>query len=247
VRNFNSIIIAAVAITAIAGVGAASAADLPLKAPPKAQEAIYNWTGFYIGAQVGGAWSNYRFDNVNLTAESSGQNASSVTGGGHLGYNWQYNTVVFGVEAEFSGTNLRGSTVSVVNPVVTYNDKVDWYGTVVGRLGVALNRTLLYATGGVAFADIRTSGLNGPNGTIDSFSNTANRVGWAAGVGAEYQITPNCIAGLDYKHLQFDKYNSSGITNTLVLAYTLTGIRDQIDQVTARISYKFGGPVTAKY
>jgi outer membrane immunogenic protein len=246
-RNSKLIVSTAAAISAIVGIGAASAADLPLKALPKVPEVVYNWTGFYIGAQVGGAWSNYRFDNVNLTAESSGQHADSVTGGGHLGYNWQYNNLVFGVEAEFSGTDLRGSTASVVNPAVTYNDKVDWYGTVVGRLGVALNRTMLYATGGAAFADIRTTGLNGPNGTIDSFSNTANRVGWALGVGAEYQITPNWIAGLDYKHLQFEKYNSSGITNTLVLAYTLTGIRDQIDQVTARISYKFGGPVVAKY
>ena len=62
-----------------------------------------------------------------------------------------------------------------------------------------------------------------------------------------YQITGNWIAGIDYKHIAFDKYDRTGITNTLLLAYTLTGIDTRIDQVTARISYKFGGPVVAKY
>jgi outer membrane immunogenic protein len=249
-RNSKLIVPAAVAIGAIVGVGAASAADMkaPMyaKAPPVVQE-VYNWTGFYLGAQVGGAWSEYRYDNIDLTGEPVSHNASSITGGGHLGYNWQYKSLVLGVEAEFNGTDLKGSSTSIFTPLVTYSTKVDWYGTVVGRLGVAFNRTMLYATGGVAFADIRSAGLNGPNGTIDSFSNTTNRTGWTAGVGAAYQITPNWIAGIDYKHIEFEKYNSTGITNTLLLPYTLTGIDTKIDQVTARISYKFGGPVVARY
>jgi outer membrane immunogenic protein len=70
---------------------------------------------------------------------------------------------------------LKGSSTSIFTPLVTYSTKVDWYGTVVGRLGYAFNRTMLYATGGVAFADIRSGGLNGPNGATDSFSNTTDR------------------------------------------------------------------------
>ncbi len=249
-RNSILTVPAAVAISAIVSATAASAADMKprmyAKAPPVVQE-VYNWTGFYIGGQVGGAWSEYRYDDISLTGEPSSQNASSITGGGHLGYNWQSNNLVLGVEAEFNGTDLKGSSPSFFNPLVTYSSKVDWYGTVVGRLGVAFNRSMLYATGGVAFADIRSAGLNGPNGVFDSFSTTSDRVGWTVGVGAAYQITPNWIAGIDYKHIEFEKYNSTGITNVVGFAYTLTGIDTRIDQLTARISYKFGGPVVAKY
>jgi outer membrane immunogenic protein len=250
-RNSKFFVSGVIAIGTIFGIGVASAADLAArpytKAPPMVVDPVFNWTGFYIGAQVGGAWSEHRYDNIDLTGEPIGHNASSITGGGHLGYNWQFNSLVLGVEAEFNGTDLKGTSTSIFTPLVTYSTKVDWYGTVVGRLGYAFNRTMLYATGGVAFADIRSVGLNGPNGATDSFSNTTNRTGWTAGVGAAYQITANWIAGIDYKHIEFEKYNSTGITSTLLLPYTLTGIDTKIDQVTARISYKFGGPVVAKY
>lgn len=225
----------------------ASAADLAArpytKAPPIVAP-IYNWTGFYIGGQVGGAWSDYSWDRVSLTGEPVAHSKSSVTGGGHLGYNWQYNQFVLGVEAEFNGTNLNATSVSVPAPLVTYGSKIEWYGTVVGRLGYAWDSFMVYATGGVAFADIKTTGVNG---ITDSFENSGTRTGWTAGAGVAYQIAPNWIAGVDYKHIEFDSFNRSGVTNTLILPYAQTGIDAKIDQVTARISYKFGGPLIAKY
>ena len=239
--------LALAAALSVAFAGAASAADMPARTYSKAPAPIvevWNWTGFYIGGQVGGAWSDHGWDNVSLTNEPVGHTASSVAGGGHIGYNWQFNQIVFGVEAEANWTNLRGSSISVVNPAVTYSTSIDWYATVVGRLGFAFGRAMVYGTGGVAFTDVETRGVNG---VIDSFANSSQRTGWTAGVGFAYQITPNWIAGVDYKHLQFDKYNTTGITNTLLIPYTQTGIDTKIDQVTARISYKFGGPVIAKY
>jgi outer membrane immunogenic protein len=237
----------AIAALSMTFAGAASAADIAArpytKAPPPPVE-IYNWTGFYIGGQVGGAWSDYRWDNVTLTTEPVAHNASSIVGGGHAGFNWQFNQIVLGVEVEASAADLAGSSISVVNPAVTYSSKVDWYATVVGRLGIAFGRAMIYGTGGVAFTDIQTRGVNA---AIDSFAVSSQRTGWTAGVGLAYQITPNWIAGIDYKHLQFDKYSVTGITNTLAFPYTLTGIDTKIDQVTARMSYKFGGPVVAKY
>jgi outer membrane immunogenic protein len=240
-------IVLAAAAASILFTSMASAADLgahPYTKAPAPIVAAYNWTGFYIGGQVGGAWSDYGWDNITLTAEPVANNASSIVGGGHAGYNWQFNQIVIGVEAEASAADLTGSSRSLVNPAVTYSTKADWYATVVGRLGVAFGRAMVYGTGGVAFADFQTRGVNAG---FDSFSSTSQRTGWTAGIGLAYQITPNWIAGIDYKHLQFDKYNVTGITNTLLLPYTVTGVDARIDQVTARISYKFGGPVVAKY
>jgi outer membrane immunogenic protein len=224
----------------------ASAADIaarPYTKAPAIVAPIVNWTGFYIGAQVGGAWSDNSWDNVTLTGEAVSHSKSSVVGGGHIGYNWQFNQFVLGVEGEFNGTDLNATSVSILNPAVTYGTKIDWYGTVVGRLGWAFDNVLIYGTGGVAFADIKTSGVNA---AIDSFSNSDTRTGWTAGGGIAYQITPNWIAGVDYKHIEFDSFNRSGVT-ALAAPYTQTGIDSKIDQVTARISYKFGGPVVAKY
>ena len=97
--------IAALATPALA----ADMAPRYAKAPPMMQE-VYNWTGFYIGAQVGGAWSDYRYDNISLTSEPISHNANSIAGGGHVGYNWQFSNIVLGVEAEFNGTDLNGSS-----------------------------------------------------------------------------------------------------------------------------------------
>jgi outer membrane immunogenic protein len=242
----RNVLIAAAAVTALS-TGTAFAADMaarPYTKAPVAVAPIYNWTGFYVGAQVGGAWSDNKWDNVTLTGERVSHDKSSVVGGGHIGYNWQFNQFVLGVEAEVNGTDLNATSVSIVNPTVTYGTKIEWYGTVVGRLGFAFNNFLVYGTGGVAFADIKTSGVFTG---VDSFGNSSTRTGWTAGGGIAYQITPNWIAGVDYKHIEFDTYGQTGITNTLLLPYTQAGIASKIDQVTARLSYKFGGPVVAKY
>jgi len=205
---------------------------------------IYNWTGFYIGGQVGGAWGKDNWDLISLTGEPVSHKKSSITGGGHIGYNWQVQQFVFGLEGEFNGTNLNASSISINNPAVTYGTKIDWYGTVVGRLGLAFDRFLVYGTGGVAFTDVKTTGVNG---VADSFSNSGTRTGWAAGAGIAYQAAPNWVVGVDYKHLDFGSFDRSGVTQTLVIPYTQTGIHSKIDQVTARLSYQFGGPIVAKY
>lgn len=239
----KSSLVLAVGLVAMAT--AASAADMRVKAPraPAAVAEVYNWTGFYIGGQVGGAWADYRYDNISLTNERVSHSASSVVGGGHAGYNWQINQIVLGIEAEASAADLNGSSISAVNPVVSYSSKIDWYATVVGRFGFAFGRAMIYGTGGVAFADIRSSGVNG---VVDSFSVTSQRTGWTAGAGLAYQLSPNWIASIDYKHLQFEKYDLNGVTRAAI-PFLLRGVDARVDQVTARISYKFGGPVVAKY
>lgn len=225
-------------------VAAAQAADLPAKAPRAAPPVFYNWSGFYIGGHVGGAWADINWDDVSLTGEPVSHSPSSWIAGGHVGFNYQVGSIVFGVEGTFSGTDLSETVTSAVNPNVTYTSDIDWITTVAGRLGVAWDRALIYAKGGGAWAKVGTSGFN--SGIPDAFSISSTRSGWVVGVGLEYLVTPNFIFGVEYNHIDLGSHDRSG-TTTIGLPFTITNVDTTIDSVVARLSYKFGGPFGGRY
>ena len=200
---------------------AASAADLPVKAPVyKAPvEAVYNWTGWYAGGNIGYSWgngdSNYTdpgFASAGLPTSFSGsQKIDGIIGGGQIGYNWQANsTWVFGLEADFQGSGAKGSISNsnsysydcegTCTAKINQNQEVKilWFGTVRGRAGVLVTPTmLLYGTGGLAYGRISVSGtvtdtFPGCNPAICNwaYGNSATNVGWTLGAGVEGAI-PN--------------------------------------------------------
>ena len=165
----------------VLGATAASAADLPTRkeapAPaPAAYAPLYSWTGFYVGANVGGVWGT---GNINATGVSPGDALSAYfpstlgggptgwLGGGQIGYNYQMGSAVVGAETDFDWTSLRrsGSFTSVATPLgptlTSYgSSRLDWLGTLRARAGFAAtadNRLLLYLTGGLAYGGGRTS------------------------------------------------------------------------------------------
>ncbi len=163
---------AAVAVLGFAT--AASAADLPArtytKAPPMV--ATYNWTGFYIGANAGGAWSK---------AGTNFGDASGFVGGGQIGYNWQAagSPLVLGLEADFQGTSLKNTeTVGAI----TGEAKVPAFGTVRGRIGYAWDRFMVYGTGGWAYSDTKAT-VSGPGGSV---SDSKWGSGYTLGGGLEW-------------------------------------------------------------
>jgi outer membrane immunogenic protein len=169
----------AVATTALIST-LASAADLPARTYTKAPVVpveIFNWTGFYIGANGGGIWghndvsSNF-FDGAAVPAAQSlaplagtgGMNGSSAFGGIQLGYNWQTATQwVWGVEADIQGMSLNANRTSAVFAVGANSaqdfDQIhrDWFATFRGRVGYTANHALFYVTGGLAAAETRFS------------------------------------------------------------------------------------------
>jgi outer membrane immunogenic protein len=225
---------------------APSTSGLPVKAASVTP--VYNWSGFYVGGQAGYGWDNIEFSNPTL-GDAFRSKTAGFAGGGQIGYNWQVNQWVFGVEANLLGTDLRNSLPSSVGLVTTpYVDRVDWVGTVVGRLGYAINRSLFYVDGGWATARVA---ISGPNNIIgDTFSTRGTEDGWTVGGGWEYALENNWIVGLDYKRIELGRTTRSGLSN-LALPFTITNIDPKIDLVTVRLSYKFGdlakGPVVAKY
>jgi outer membrane immunogenic protein len=195
---------------ALAATGQAFAADLPPPAPPppRAPAAyvpiappVYNWGGIYIGVNGG-----YGFGWSNWTNLPSGPGTTASTGsfdtdgglvGGTLGFNYQADQFVFGVESDIDWQDIRGNTNNALCGATgigggTCETDSDWLGTVRGRLGFAADRVLFYGTAGGAFGNVDT-GLTNPGSTISQ-----SRFGWTAGGGIEYAFTDNITAKIEY-------------------------------------------------
>lgn len=289
-------IVAVTASALLAGAGATSAADMAVKAPPMMPPA-FSWTGFYIGANIGGAWTpnnadSYTgplfpgylvappqapvptlfLDQVGTLPGGTG-NGSGVIGGGQIGYNWQVNRFVLGVEADAVGTGLNGSRSSAtrtfgppllnvtINQTVTVDSgHIDWMASFRGRLGYAMDRTLFYVTGGAAVAGLagsNTTVVFGPGtflpaaGTYTaSNGGSTTRWGWTVGGGIEWAFNQNWSVAGEYRHTDL---GSRGVNFTIpdglggVLATGTSSSRLTVDQATARLNYRFGGPVVARY
>lgn len=155
-------LVLAVAALAISTVGA-MAADLAVgpytKAPAMAANPAYNWTGFYVGAHVGGAWGQTGVSQFSDFLEEGSMKMSGGFGGGQIGYNFMAApNILIGFEADVSGANLSGNTLTrppfVNDPErVRYEDKINVFGTARGRVGYTWSNWLLYATGGFAWSD----------------------------------------------------------------------------------------------
>ena len=193
----------------------AMAADMrmPVKAPAPVVASAYNWTGFYLGAHVGGAWFNkdwtYPCTSTNLTnfpgfacgVSEGGHSGSSWLAGGQVGFNYQVSQWVWGVEAQFSATRINGSSVSQAFVQDTLHSRTDFIGTIAGRLGVAWDRVLLYAKGGGAwvhdkFWESTTGDPSDVFGRADGI-----RWGWMVGAGIEYAFAPNWSVKAEYNYL----------------------------------------------
>jgi outer membrane immunogenic protein len=232
--------------------GSAMAADLaarPYKAPPPMLAPIYDWTGFYIGANGGWGRSHNCWDIVPVGAVAIADGCIDRDGGvlgGQAGYRWQAGQFVFGLEAQGDWADISSSHVSVINPLFTTGVKMDAIGLFTGQIGYAWNSALLYMKGGAAVTRSRFD-INTLAG-VNVASASATRWGGTVGAGIEYGFASNWSVGFEYDHLFMgDTDNSFSVVNPLV-AGALNRIHQDVDMVTIRINYRFGGaPLVARY
>jgi outer membrane immunogenic protein len=231
----------------------ASAADMPMKAAPVPYVApIYNWNGFYIGGNGGwGMVSNCVDFVINGVGTASGcRDRSGGVIGGQLGYRWQSSQWVFGLEAQGDWADLSNQRVSLINSGFSTRTKTSGIGLFTGQIGYAWNASLFYVKGGAAVTDTRFSVLENTFGN-ELLSQSATRWGGTVGVGWEYGFAPNWSAGIEYDHLFMGHANNSFTsTNTTVVNFLNSRVNQDVDLVTLRINYRFGGygsPVVAKY
>ena len=231
----------------------AIAADMPFKAKAPPLAAPYNWTGFYVGANVGysvgrdpSAFASAFFGG----AESFSLQPAGAIGGGQIGYNWQTGRWVLGIEADIQASGQKDSacvTRCLVGSIgATIDQEMPWFGTVRGRIGWAEGAALFYLTGGLAYGRVNTTiNFFDPPSPNDLRAFSATKTGWTLGGGIEAAIAGPWTAKVEY--LYVDLGSVSGAFNFLNLAFlphTFTsGVHDHIFR--AGINYRFGQPAMA--
>lgn len=261
----------------LGGLGAGSAADMAVKAPVyKAALVVgYNWTGWYIGLNAGGGFGNTWASETGIPETGAlaivasanyglGHDLTGGFGGLQAGYNWQVNNWLWGVEADFQGADINGrgtlngtivaqrdGGAAAPGNFVTASEKIDYFGTLRLRAGfLATPALLLYATGGLAYADVKTSGQFHYATPVD-YTAFGSRVqaGWTVGAGAEYKIASNWSIKGEY--LYYDLGHASDLSNFGVPPFP--PFQSRFDYAVhgslARVgfNYQFAGPVVAKY
>ena len=170
--------------------------------------------------------------------------------GGQVGYRWQANQWVFGLEAQGDWADLSNQRVSLLDPTLSTRTKTSAIGLFTGQIGYAWNASLFYFKGGAAVTDNRFSILDNLTG-VELAASSATRWGGTVGVGWEYGFAPNWSAGIEYDHLFMGHANNSFTATDLRLVRFLNDrISQDVDMVTLRINYRFGGygaPVAARY
>ncbi len=233
------LLLSAVAVLAAAP---AFAADMAVKAPPPAPApvAVYDWTGFYIGANGGWAQSHNCLDFVTaggIVADGCATPSGGVVGG-QIGYRWQTNQFVFGIEGQGDWADITNTRLSLVDPAVSIRSKTDAIGLITGQLGWAWNAALLYVKGGAAVTGSNVNVFDTATG-LGLASASSTRWGATVGVGFEYGFSPGWSIGAEYDHLFMGHSDNTFAVVSPVFLATGARVSQDIDMVTLRLNYKF--------
>ena len=211
--------------------GLAFAADAVVEEAVVEAPLAFNWTGAYVGGQVGYLWGEGDFlseDGTTAEVEPDGW-----LGGVYVGYNYQLdNNVVIGGDADFAWTGADdGSTAfdDVGDPIGSVDSELEWEGAARLRLAYAVDRFLPYVAGGVAFARLSAEAIDG-SGSLGSDDDTG--VGWTLGAGVEYAFTDNLVGRAEYRYTDFGDFDFAISNFTATSDLTTNDVR-------LGIAYKF--------
>jgi outer membrane immunogenic protein len=250
---------------------AAVAADLPPPPPPPLPYVpAFTWTGFYLGANVGfgGDRFVYPFSAVAVGGGAAFAGSFSITsggvlGGGQVGYNWEFpNNFLLGFETDFDGAAIRGKvTANAAGQIggapfavaAQLGSRINYIGTVRGRIGYAWDRFLVYGTGGFAYGQVNSAvsaAVEAGGGSVAiSASQNSSRTGWTAGGGFEYAITKNLTVKTEYLYVDLGTNNILNQTFFGVVGININQ-KTTANIIRAGLNYKFDWflpPVVARY
>jgi outer membrane immunogenic protein len=199
-------------VLAFLGANQALAADLPIPAPLPGTSyvpiaAFKNWSGWYVG--LNGGYASGSSDWTLFSASTGKFNTKGPLFGGTFGANFQYDRFVFGLEADFDWSGLKGSSSVAACAIIgapfgaACETKSDWLSTGRVRLGYALDRILIFGTGGLALSDIERAI------TQPALSDRGVRGTWTVGGGIEFAITEHWTAKAEYLLVDFGKTGCS--------------------------------------
>jgi outer membrane immunogenic protein len=204
--------------------GSAGAADLPAPAasayrPPPPVVAYFNWTGCYVGGNVGGLWTNREWDDAGIspgdpfTGQAFGSHsANDWIGGVQAGCDYQFGGgFVIGIQGDYDWTNANGSSVNNLVPGFTNQTQIRSLASVTGRVGYAWDRFLGYVKAGGAWENADYNGLSSATGLVVSTTN-ATFSGWTVGIGGEYAFTKWLSGFVEYDYYDFGTQSTTLVT-----------------------------------
>jgi outer membrane protein OmpA-like peptidoglycan-associated protein len=232
----------------------ASMATAGAQSPPMAM-GITDWSGFYIGANGGGATGT---SSQTLTLSAPGVGSASVGsgnfnlhgpfGGGTVGYNWQFNpSWVIGLEGDIDGSGIGGGSacvggaLAVLAAGINCHTSNSWDGTVRGRIGwLPTPNAMLFVTGGAAFGDIKVQNAFDVALTGSGLNSDSTNVGWTVGGGLEYMFAPQWSVKVEYRHTDLGSVTAS--QNFAGLATVSVKTTYQTDAALLGFNYHFNAP-----
>ena len=243
----KKLLLSTVAFAVLGLASQASAADLAArpytKAPPMMASPIYNWTGFYIGGHIGGAFNDNN-NNFGPTVTGGNGNDARFLGGLQVGADYQFaSSWVIGAEAQYSW--LDRSNNGLVFPTgFTFFNSQRALGSVTGRLGYTWGPALLYVKGGYAYSD-NSQNMTFAGAPVGFGLNGNNRDGYTIGAGLEYMFTQNWSGKIEYMYYDFGR---STFATPVVLA-PFGSFRNDDQTVKVGLNYRFGwgGSEAARY
>jgi outer membrane immunogenic protein len=232
-------------IALISLAGTAVAADLPQRpaymAPIMSPVPVYNWTGFYVGGNIGGAWGTLDVTDVNTGATVSPNN-SGFAGGGQIGYDYQIGPWVIGIRNLFDGTGIsNGATISDGVFSGTVNSHLRWFDALTARGGYLVQpNLLLYAQGGAAWTSWTVDAITGAGASVGTISG-GNRTGWTVGGGAEWMFMPHWSVFAEYNYMGFGTRSAASTVCVAGVGCTTDTFSAKADLQNALIgvNYKF--------
>jgi outer membrane immunogenic protein len=258
--------IAAAAMTLAVPALAADMAPRYSKAPMAPPVVVYNWTGCYIGGNVGGGWARIRETRTDVViggvafaapADFGSSEGTGVIGGAQIGCDYQFaGNFVIGVQGMFDFADIRSSHIIPAFPTFFSETRTKSVFTATGRVGYLFApQVLAYVKGGGAWARIDTNHFGTAPVFLSEFATGQDRQGWTVGGGLEWMFAPGWSVFGEYNYMDFGRKSvgfTSAIAAPLLAAGTAPSIastRFEIQQALVGVNYKFnwGGPVVAKY
>ena len=215
------------------------------RAPPMIAAPVYDWSGFYVGGNGGFGSSRNCFE-IPLPIRDNCIAATGGLAGGQIGYRWQSSWWVFGLEAQGDWANLSGSVVSKLFPGNSNRARIDGIGFLTGQVGYVWNSALLYVKGGAAVAADRYNTFVTATNLLNGAASETRR-GGTVGAGVEFGFAPNWSVAFEYDHLFMGTRNITLSVPAIAPLAPYESIHQDVNLATARVNYRWGAPLVAKY
>jgi outer membrane immunogenic protein len=250
-RKFIRSLAGAAAGVLLAGTSAIAADLTPV--PPPVLAPVFTWTGFELGAQIGGGVGQTSVNLFDVFNFSNSYSDSGVFGGLHVGFNYQLmGPIVVGVQGEYNFAGITGNASAV--PLNYLTTSIREFGSADARIGYAFNNLLVYAIGGFAYGDIRNAINFSPSGILFPVNRffAANRYGFDVGAGLEYNFFGNWTARAEYRYYNWGTrgFADAGFGNPVTIAIPNHTSKETLQTGRLGLTYKFAwpyAPVVARY